>query len=226
MSDTTSLAGRFVFLSASYPPRDYKASSDSHEIARAIKMLLSVVFEEKGLLTFGGHPSISPLVLMMAREYGERNRVRIYQSALYADRISPATHELRQEGYGEIVFTPAIEGEKPAFGKNAKSLARMREQMVTESNPVGAVFIGGDTGVTAELDLFQGVYPNRPVIPIGAPGGIAKELLGRVERQLLQTDFWSELYASKNYLSLMRKVVLWMERPSHDENRPRGHRPR
>ncbi len=220
MNRKAALAGRFVFLSASYPPRAYGATSDSHEIARAIKMLLAIVFEEGGLLTFGGHPSISPLVLMMAREYGRKERVRIYQSALYKDVISPVTRELRHEGYGEIVFTEAAAGEEPFHGSNKKSLALMRERMVKETNPIGAVFVGGDTGVGEELDLFRRAYPRRPAVPVGAPGGIARELLGRVEKELPGGSFFEELYASRNYLSLMRKVVLLIERHVEDEEPP------
>jgi hypothetical protein len=48
--------------------------------------------------------------------------------------------------------------------------------MLKESNPLGAVFVGGMDGLFEEYRLFRQEYPERPCIPIKGPGGAANRL--------------------------------------------------
>jgi len=91
---SSAATSRAILLAASYPPREYKSKADSHEIAAAVKALVGAVFQQGWTLVFGGHPAVSPLILMIAREYGQKNRVVIYQSRYFFHHISPATRAL------------------------------------------------------------------------------------------------------------------------------------
>jgi SLOG-like protein len=52
----------------------------------------------------------------------------------------------------------------------------MRRQMLTETEPDAAVFVGGMGGINAEYELFSEVRPGRPRYTLGAPGGEARRL--------------------------------------------------
>lgn len=210
------LQDRYVFLSASYPTRRYRDLADSQEIAAAVKALLATVFHANGKILFGGHPSISPLVLMMAREFGERGRICIYQSEVFDGSLSEATLRLRDEGFGDIVSTEADWTERPVPPNPnpkdfPKSLTIMREQMLSPlTNPAAAVFIGGDTGLFEEQTLFSVNIQGAPIYAVGAPGGAARE----IAQSILDVDpseLRAKLVESRNYLSLMRDVVADIE---------------
>ena len=104
------LDGKYVFLSAGFPspernPEFYK-TADPFEITQAVLSLVRAIFASKGRLIFGGHPTISPLVLMVAEEYlptslverkiwNEKNgyQVTIYQSEAFRDWIPESTKD-------------------------------------------------------------------------------------------------------------------------------------
>jgi hypothetical protein len=215
---TNNLQERFVFLAASYPAREFKASADSQEIAGAVKALLATVFHAHGKIVFGGHPSISPLVLMMAREFGRMARVHIYQSEVFDGSLSEATLRLRDEGYGQIISTPVDFSERtlPAPTPDSRnfpnSLKIMRESMLsqTTTNPAGAVFIGGDTGLFEEQRLFASRIRGAPMYAVGAPGGAARMISESMAKEN-PTELATKLKTSRNYLSLMREVVADIE---------------
>lgn len=200
------LQDRYVFLAASYPSREFAKTANSHEIASAVKRLLGAVFRANGRIVFGGHPAISPLVLQIAREHGKMHRVLIYQSELFRPLISEATLLLAEEGCGKIKFTKAEPGERPESGKCAKSLTVMRLSMINDTDPVAAILIGGDSGLQQELEFFEERYPGRPIIPVAAPGGAARVLLGRAVLPKGYESFAAQL-TSRNYLNLMHQVV-------------------
>lgn len=207
------LQDRFVFLSASYPARQYRETADSQEIASAVKAFLGAIFHVRGKILFGGHPSISPLVLMMAREYGEKGRVLIFQSRVFEPGLSEATLRLCEEGYGQIKLTNAHLTESPQPGATPSpentplSLGIMREEMLSsETNPAAAVFIGGDTGISAERNVFSKNQPGAPLYAVGGPGGAARE----IAQELAAADptpIHLKLATSRNYIALMLDVV-------------------
>src|SRR5205823_12719237 len=74
-----------VFLSASFPSRERSArffeSADPNEITQALVAACRAVLSASGRIVFGGHPSVTPLVMMVAEEYlpralDERMRLR------------------------------------------------------------------------------------------------------------------------------------------------------
>ena len=206
-----------VVLAASYPPREYKSKADSHEIAAAVKAFIGAVFHKGWRILFGGHPTISPLVLMIAREYGRRGSVTIFQSAYFKNHPGAATQSLAAEHFGRIVLIPNDPAEPiPKRDELAdptkcpKSLSAMRGAMLSEPNIVGLVLIGGDTGLGEELALFRTIMPKRPVIPIAAPGGIASELLDRAHTPEMDERLRTALNGSRNYTFLCARIVNYL----------------
>lgn len=201
---------RFVVLGASYPPRTYTSRADSHEIAAAVKAFIGAAFQQNWKIIFGGHPTISPLVLMIAREYGTKDSVLIYQSKFFANHLGPATLSLARERYCEIILTendpreiPPQADETPDPTKCPKSLLVMRKAMLSHSNIDALVLIGGDTGLIEEFELFRTMLPSRPIFPIGFPGGAAREIVPvRVDH-----DLQAALAGSRNYLSLCSRIM-------------------
>ena len=76
-----------IFLSASVPlptrNRVFFDTADVLAIREAIKALVEVVLPV-GSITCGGHPAITPLLALFAREASlDRDRLAIYQSRLF-----------------------------------------------------------------------------------------------------------------------------------------------
>src|SRR5438045_3972849 len=103
---SANLQGRSVFLSASYPSieraPEYFQTADPDEISHCIVAVARAVISADGRLVFGGHPSVSPLVLMIANEYARCRqgfqkdappRILVYQSAVFDSHIPPATKQ-------------------------------------------------------------------------------------------------------------------------------------
>lgn len=158
-----------IFLSASVPYREpFVNYFDAIAIREAVLALVSVCVRDRELV-FGGHPAISPLVEHAARSLGAMDRVHIFQSNFFKDKI------------------PAVAREFPNLHwtrKGAdipKSLTTMRKQMTTFRDFGAAVFIGGMEGLFEELELFKKAYPGAPIIPIASTGGAAKDILDKGE---------------------------------------------
>jgi hypothetical protein len=164
------------FLSASVPDPTmdvrYIDTADVTAIREAVIALAAAVFR-RGRLVFGGHPAISPLVLLVARNLGVEAKVRIYQSEYFRARIPPES-----AGFPDLVWTPAQHEDRSA------SLAIMRERMVGEGPFEAAVFIGGMEGVEDEFELFRSRWPRTAAFPIATTGAAAKILLARHSQSL------------------------------------------
>jgi hypothetical protein len=226
------LRGQAVFLSASFPNREsprFLQSSDPNEIAQAVVAAVRAVLSSNGRLVFGGHPTISPLVLMIAEEYlppgvpareamrhnGEA-RVVVDQSEFFGSVVPEATMNLYRWGLAELVWTKADASERPATdeirrrGQGEKSLRVMREVMLRMSKPIGAIFIGGMAGVEEEASLFTQMRQRQPTYFIGGPGGAARDL-GKNHAVELHPESRlrrEELRNSVSYPALMQRIVL------------------
>ena len=157
-----------VFLSASVPdprrhPR-YIGSADLVGIREAVLALVQVVLP-RSRLVFGGHPAISPLVVLAADRVGMRKHVRIFQSMLFR-AVAPAA----SLALPCIEWTPAISEDRE------ESLRAMREKMLASEMFAAGVFIGGMEGVEAEFTLFRQRYPEVPVYAIASTGAAALDL--------------------------------------------------
>ena len=166
------LAGRHVFLSASFPSgkigegvRPYDAAG----IADAVTAIVRAVLLNEGKLLFGGHPTITPLVLMIGTELRARQAVDIFQSEWFREEITRETWTLAESDVGVIHWTRRC-------ASLEKSLTEMRRQMLGFVVPAGAVFVGGMSGIPAEHELVGRIWPGVPRIPIAGPGGAAAQL--------------------------------------------------
>jgi len=197
------LAGRFIFLSASLPSGDRATQYlevRPGDVADAVVAIARGVLTGRGRLVFGGHPTISPLVLMVAAEYSTRDpsRVTIYQSRLFASLVTEETLRLEREGYGTIRWTEAVPGDSPEHGlERLASLEVMRIAMLYEVEPVAAFFVGGvEEGITLEYTLTRGLLPRAPIFCIAGPGGAAAGFssVGYLPESLAESLRTSRLY--------------------------------
>jgi SLOG-like protein len=195
------LADRSVFLSASVPSPEraerYRRVEDAHlEIEEAVVSLARAVFVEGGTLVFGGHPTISPLVAMVAGEYitprladerkeEVRTPIHIYQSEAYKGFVPDETLMMFRAGYATLHWTEAVDGERfdPKAPRDRprcpKSLRHMRERMIRETAPVAMACIGGMEGVEEEADIFRELRQAAPIYVFGETGGAAALLAER-----------------------------------------------
>lgn len=197
--------GRPIFLSASVPTRPgfRRLSSAAVEIEEAVVSFARAVLREEGILVFGAHPSISPLVASVASEYsaphlradeppdveeiGQPERtgpaVVIYQSHAYDGYVPDKTWELYRVGYADLIWCKAQGGER--FDPKRKqvqcplSLEFMRRAMFRKERPIAMVAIGGMEGVIDEAKLFWSRAEGRKAPPVWAlesTGGAAEKL--------------------------------------------------
>jgi hypothetical protein len=228
------LKGSAVFLSASFPSPGsptYYHSADPDEMTQAIVALARAVLAVQAGLVFGGHPTVSPLVMMVAEEYlpssleERRQMVRegtspvvIYQSRAFRGSISPATRRMQRLGLGKTVWAPPFGPEKSLVGETndprqfPRSLRMLRRRMLTRHELVAAVFIGGMEGIKEEESMFKDLQPSKPCYAVGAPGGAARDLasteLSRIENVDDPNKDWArDLLVSREYPALMQRIM-------------------
>jgi len=215
------LNDKFIFFSVSLPSADrhqnYYLNTNPLNITNAVVSFIESILKRNGKIIFGGHPTISPLVLTVAKKFisilnGEKDPVRIYiyQSEMFKDKISKFTNELLDLGIGKIIWTKSINDLRE------KSLYDMRVQMLKEHNISAGIFIGGMEGIEEEFDLFKEIYPETPMYLIGSSGGATKILFEKYFKDEKEWVFpWdynirelkNELYKSKIYPSLAKLVM-------------------
>lgn len=198
-----------VLLSASVPSdkRSKKYNENYTEIKNAqiqieeaVISLARNIFGAGGRLVFGGHPSISPLVAMVATEFElnkdierpDRNEpgdkhIAIFQSEAYAKQIPKETSELFNLGYSTFNWTKAIDGEEfnPQINnvpQCEKSLKFMREQMMRGAIDA-LVCIGGMEGVEQEFEIFREKHPGKPIFLLSSTGGASKILADKYSNE-------------------------------------------
>jgi hypothetical protein len=224
------LAGSSVFMSASFPYGDRAnkfPEANPFEITSAVVALARSVFGAKGKLVFGGHPTISPLVLSVARDFTlfcanqevklDRPLVYIYQSKLFEDVIPKETLQLEEEGIGEIIWVNAEGTDKE------RSLLKMRVNMLSDSKLLAGVSIGGMNGVydidnkqyNDEFYLFTKHCNGKPFYPIGSTGGASQALLKAFLKNPKMMKSWKyavlkpdELGQPTPYSVLTKQIVL------------------
>lgn len=199
------MLGSTIFISASIPdPHRWEGSFDPFGITDAVVAIARAVLRNGGKLVTATHPTIAPLLLYVAAEQLKENdkRVVVYQSATFKSILPVATKRYEDDGIGTIIWTDRIENEPANPALAPKSLEHMRHQMLTESRPVAAVFIGGMSGISDEYNLFHTLQPDAPVYVFGCPGGEAKKLVDKSPTKLRQ-----ELTASDIYSTLARHIV-------------------
>ena len=165
-----------VFLSASVPLPDrdprFMATADVVAIREAIKALVGEVIPQ-GLIVFGGHPAITPLIALLLRELGgeARHRLILYQSAFFAGQFVQENDE-----FINLRVIPAVQNSREL------SIEAMRSRMIEDTAFDVGVFIGGMEGVLEEFNLFRGRHPQARLWPIASTGAAAKELFEMNDR--------------------------------------------
>jgi SLOG-like protein len=138
-----------VFLSASVPdPRRnevYHRTADVMAIRAAVSAFVNVVLGRVHL-AWGGHPSITPMIWLIAQSLGVdyARAVTLYQSRFFKDDFPEENRRFKN-----VVYTRAVPGDMQA------SLTEMRRHMLTELNYTAGVFIGGMEGVEEEYRLLK-----------------------------------------------------------------------
>lgn len=195
-----SLHGPHLFLSASFPSgergerfRPYDAAA----VADAVAAVVRTVFRMGGDVVFGGHPTITPLVLMIGSELRLEQRVHIFQSEWFEDEITPETRTLIDSGVGRLHWTPECK-------TRDASLALMRAEMLESIRLSAAVFVGGMEGIVEEYERCEELLPQVPKIPIAGPGGAAARL-SMADVQELGVD--EELMRSECYPLVAARVI-------------------
>jgi hypothetical protein len=194
-----------VFLSASIPdPARWDGPADPLQITDAVVAFARVFLTAGAELVTAAHPTIAPLLLYVAAELpvDHPRRIVTYQSGLFDQVMPAATRRFQEEEIGRFVTTPAVPGERPVPGEWDESLLVMRRQMLRETQPRAAVFVGGMEGITAEFSMFSELFPGAPTYPIGRPGGEAARLARRSESPLA-----AQLLRGRSYPALWRSVL-------------------
>ena len=195
-----SLVGGHVFLSASFPSgeRGEKFQPfDAAAVADAVSAIVRAVLVSEGKLLFGGHPTITPLVLMIGAELRVRRAVDVFQSEWFRDEVTPATWSIQGSDVGSIHWTPRL-------SSRDDSLREMRKCMFEFVRPAGAVFVGGMEGILDEHKYFGDVLPDVPRIPIAGPGGAAARL--SIETQVFPGDLRRRI-GSRHYPFIASLIV-------------------
>jgi hypothetical protein len=159
-----------IFLSAGIPSPhrhpNYLKTADVVAIRDSVRALVNVVVPG-GQIVFGGHPAITPLVLLLLRGMTPkvRQHVILYQSLFFKTRFPPEVSEFEQ-----LRFINAVDGDLDA------SLVKMRAAMISAHTFDAAVFLGGMEGVEVEYGIFRRLHPDKPAYPVASAGAAARVL--------------------------------------------------
>jgi SLOG cluster3 family len=166
-----------IFLSASIPTPDraprYFETADVIAIRDSIKALVAAIIP-KYALVWGGHPSITPMIRLLAESHRDdvRDYFVLYQSRSFRN-VAPKDNEF----FRHVIW---VEGSKDI----QESLGVLRHHMLSEPNYVAGVFIGGMDGIEEEFREFRRMHRKCPIFPIASTGGAAKILFNEWSKPL------------------------------------------
>jgi hypothetical protein len=158
-----------IYLSASVPTINrgtYHETANTILIDSAVSAFLIAV-NKKYQIVCGGDPALTRKLLTISKDLNLQNAsaLILYQSAFFHD--ANAKKNLQFEN---LILTNAVMGNREA------SLIRMRRQMLSRPDLLGAVFIGGMDGVEKEHQMLRHYHPHIKVLPVTSPGGGALNL--------------------------------------------------
>lgn len=184
-----------IFLSAGVPDRrrgpDYAATADCAAINASVSALTYVVLGRRPLI-WGGHPAITPMIVVVAEDLGVDygQWVRLYQSRFFEDEFPEDNAKFQN-----VTYVDAVADDREA------SLLAMRQAMFSENDFKAAVFIGGMGGIIEEFNLFHRLQPNAAVLPLASTGGAALNVAQQLDD--LSPDLWNEL----DYVALFHRLL-------------------
>ena len=201
MSDI--LHGEKIFISASLPSdhRSPKFTVDREHVGwieDAVIATTRAVLENGGRVVLGGHPSIVPLVAMVAGEYTrklDRNLstyggirsddtpksnpplVDVFQSRAFERYLPSETSAMCKAGLANIHWVESLNGEmfdpsKLGEPQCERSLRVMRETLLNSTKPTALVGMGGMEGLLEEFRMFSKMCCG-PVYLFRSTGGMA-----------------------------------------------------
>lgn len=156
----------------------FPAEPDSHPaVIAAVATLARSWLGRGGTLTFGSHPTFTPLIAEAARSVlpaSARERIRAYRSEYFPKSAL-------ERDLGEVMAIQEI----AAAGDLGSSLTAMRHEMIRRGSADVAVIVGGRTaegdthapGVEEELVLVR--EAGIPVVALASPGGQAAAITDR-----------------------------------------------
>jgi hypothetical protein len=158
-----------IYLSASVPTikrGTYHETANRILIEAAIQAFI-VATNEKYQIVCGGDPALTRKIIAISQDLNLRNSSSLifYQSAFFHESNAKQSKE-----FDNLIITNQILGNREA------SLNRMRRQMLSRPDLVGAVFIGGMDGVEKEHQILRHFHPHIKVLPVTSPGGGALNL--------------------------------------------------
>jgi hypothetical protein len=162
-----------IFLSASVPVHGRKGydSANPFLIQCAVREFAVAVLREYTIV-WGGHPAITPMIWAVCEDLGVNyaKSVVLYQSKFFEGRYPE-----ENAGFQNVIYTEAVSNDVKA------SLLAMRKEMLGRPDLSAAVFVGGMEGIEDEFDIFQASHPGALVLPVPAPGGVARDLAKRLK---------------------------------------------
>jgi len=173
---TTPVRKRGLILSGAFP--DDCKPRHQQDLINAVHAFARAVFDRRGIVIFGTHPTFAPLVFDMAK----RRRPKDFRDAvhLYFSAFFPVQTE-DYEGKAIVFPIEAVrDNRNPRDNRNA-SLTRMRREMVWDREAIGLVAIGGkhprkgfSIGVDEEMQLAR--EAGLPVFLIGSVQGRSSKI--------------------------------------------------
>ena len=199
------LHGHRIFISASLPSdhRSPKFTVDREHVGwieDAVIATTRAVLENGGRLVLGGHPSIVPLVAMVAGEYTRRKLdpersiyddirdddapgssvplVDVFQSRAFERYLPSETSAMCEAGLANIHWVESLNNEmfdpsKLGEPQCERSLRVMRETLLNSTKPTALVGMGGMEGLLEEFRMFSKMCCG-PVYLFRSTGGMAR----------------------------------------------------
>lgn len=197
----------------------YLETMQPARIRSAVLALTRAALRRGARLVFGAHPAISPMVLSAARDaHAPRGSIVIFQSRFFRADVPASTLDLASWEAGVLVWTEAAPGPRgagavPEAEQRARSLTRMRRQMVSFPGLRGAIFVGGMEGVEEEAELFRQQNERLPRYALASTGSAAlkiwmqsqgRDFMGGLNDRAVLTDVRSYSVVAKRILDDLR----------------------
>jgi hypothetical protein len=207
----SSLRGVKIFLSASVPSSERSVAFHGipldraqTEVEQAVISVARAVYAAGGRIVCGGHPTITPILAIVAGEYvdtvaaefsreadthpdgglGAAAPLIVHQLEAFRELMPAATHFLEELGQAQIVWhrvDPSEAGKSfpPDVPPYPRSLRRMRESMMEDAAIRAMVCIGGMEGVQDEATMFLDAKPRSRLYVFESTGGAAAMMAGQ-----------------------------------------------
>lgn len=189
-----------VFLSASLSK---DKSYDFTKVYNLIVTLVEGIINRNGILVFGGHPTITPIIANMMNIQKATTKypdIYLYQSGFFPKKDRPKENE--EFPNDNIIVVPKSK-KSGLSDENCKleSLKKMRLKMLIEKGPFTlGLFIGGvvkdnrTCGIWDECKNFHEMYPKAKCIAFTNTGTNVEEIKKHYNPDIITLDKINELY--------------------------------